>query len=168
VVEALHVEVGDAPNDLVLVSTDQDCGSVLTLHVQGLGHFGQPMLLPRRQLGIEAKVSAAEQPGDGSAAFRLLPHRREQFRLGFFGQGPAHDLDGVARLDGLRLLAVAHGLDGHAGARLQFQQLEHGSWTDLAYLVDDQHRVARRLELARGDGGEHGPDRDGSIDAGVT
>ena len=93
--------MGDLRDDLVVVAADKARGFVRALHVEGFfGFFG------------------AEQAGDGATALVILANGGQKFWIGRFRQGAAHQLDGVAGLDGLRLFAVPEGFDGHAGARL--------------------------------------------------
>jgi len=61
VVAPLHVEVGDAPDHLVVVAADQGGRAVLPLHGQRLRHLGQVVLPPLFQRGIRPEVRAAER-----------------------------------------------------------------------------------------------------------
>jgi hypothetical protein len=104
--------------------------------------------------GIEVRLGAPEQARDHPQATRLgcvasfLADSAEQLGLCLLRQHPPQDLNGIARLDRLRLLPVAQGLDGQAGLALELQESEHCAGCDLADFVDHQDRIPAGCEFA--------------------
>ena len=82
-------------------------------------------------------------------------------------QNAFQERDRVARVDRLHLFAIAEHLDGHAGFRLQLEELQHRAWADLADLVDDKDRFGVGAEFSGVDRVEERLERPGLIDAGV-
>jgi hypothetical protein len=77
-------------------------------------------------------LGVAKHAGDFTVAPIDLTNGGEQLGLRRFRQRAAQDLDGVARFDGLRLLAIVERLDRHVGLGLQLEQLYHRPRRDLA------------------------------------
>ena len=129
---ALEIEVGNLPDDLVIIALKKRRGSVFALQLESLG-----------------RVAFTEEGRDLAIAGVFLTHGSQDFRQREFRQNAAQELDRVAGLDRLALLAVAQHFDGHAGFRLQLQQLQHGAWGDLADFVDNEHGLFGGLKLSR-------------------